>query len=114
MKAQTTLEYLILIAAVVAVAAIVLMFGFSIFGGQSDTVVIANCRNAADSCKLNLQLYSGTYNCSSLCTSNCLSRDGKDVLIKKVTNCEPATVELFDGSACGYCMVGNKAPIIPR
>ena len=50
MRAQGSLEYLIIIAAILAIAAIVILFLTGVFGAGKTGASISNCRNAASKC----------------------------------------------------------------
>jgi len=52
MKAQGALEYLIIIAAVLGVSAIVVLFVSSVFSSQKSPISIAACKKAASECAL--------------------------------------------------------------
>jgi len=100
-KAQISIEYLILIAAVLAITAIVVAMVTNVFSGQQSDVQYQMCRQAAASCALSLKTNSQA-ECSS-CADQCMdvrdrtdiiSRDDIDVACKKTD------------SACGMCKQG--------
>jgi len=105
-KAQGALEYLIIIAAVLAIAAIVVLFLTGAFKGATGGGDIAKCRLAASTCANNVA--SGVYSgygtaCAISCTASCVDSSGKDLKSGVVM-----TTALCTGitSACGNCTQG--------
>ncbi len=99
-KGQAALEYLIIIAAVIAVAAIVVLFVTGSFGTQKEKVSFAQCKQAASDCMAS-RLVSSSDPCVS-CEDACVS-NGKDIMTG-VSGCDP-------NGACGLCKQGKPASI---
>ena len=100
-KAQISIEYLILIAAVLAITAIVVAMVTTVFKGQQSDIQYQMCRQAAASCALSLKTSSDAA-CSS-CADQCMDvRDGTDIISGEPIEdaCEDPT------SACGICKQG--------
>jgi len=70
LKGQGSLEYLIIIAAVLAIAAIVVLFLTGAFTGASSTGDISNCKTAAAQCATEIAT-SASQVCSALQGSTC-------------------------------------------
>jgi len=110
-KAQGALEYLIIIAAVLAIAAIVVLFLTGAFKGAVGGGDIAKCRLAAATCASNIA--SGVYTTAGACTPSCIAAcanaAGYDVMATGVkvtgTTCPVGTF------ACLNCSAGNTAGI---
>ncbi len=81
-KAQGALEYLIIIAAVLAIAAIVVLFLTGAFTGASGGGDLATCRLAASTCKNNLAsgVYQSNASCVNSCIASCDDSRGYDVV----------------------------------
>ena len=110
MKAQGALEYLIIIAAVLAIAAIVVLFITGAFRGATGGGDIAKCRLAASTCAGNRAsgVYSSGASCISSCVSACGDSSGKDVLagtVVSATSCVRGAALAATG--CYYCTEGN-------
>ena len=111
-KAQGALEYLIIIAAVLAIAAIVVLFLTGAFGGARGGGDIASCRLAASTCANNLAsgVYASNQSCVVPCRAACANPSGNDLL----TTPAAAIVCSYNGAgtlACEYCIGGNTAKI---
>jgi uncharacterized protein (UPF0333 family) len=87
MKGQGSLEYLIIIAAVLAIAAVVVMFLTGAFGGQKAAAGVAQCQAAASDCYKNLQLYSATYDCTATCDKACTDAASGTSLVADINAC---------------------------
>ena len=114
-KAQGALEYLIIIAAVLAIAAIVVLFISGAFGGATGGGDIAKCKVAASTCSNNLisGVYAGKASCQTPCISACATAAGLDVMdgtAVSSTNCL-ATGSGIGNRACNLCVNGSTASI---
>lgn len=101
-KGQGSLEYLIIIGAVIAVAAVVVLFTSGAFGSIGANV--SGCKAAASSCAAKLAT-SQAPPCP-MCDTGCVDSSGKDVM-SKTTGC---------GGACILCKMGaaNKIGGSPK
>lgn len=107
-KAQGSLEYLIIVAAVLAIAAVVVLFLSGTFKGASGGTVA--CKNEASQCSITQATTTG-HNCTSGCITACTGTDGKDVIAKTVV---PTTVNcVMSGAAtgCANCSTGSSSVI---
>jgi len=95
MRAQGSLEYLIILAAVLGVSAIVVLFITGTFTGTTKGADISKCRLAAEKCKLS-KMSSPADPCLS-CDTACTDSAGKDLLDGR----------LGCGLACSECKKGN-------
>ena len=93
MRAQGSLEYLIIIAAVLVVSSVVVLFATGAVGGQKSTASMYACKQAAVECKAS-HAVAPNDPCLS-CTTNCKDSSGK---------------ELFDGAV--YCCTSTKSDMI--
>ncbi|MBI4214472.1 class III signal peptide-containing protein [archaeon] len=109
-KAQGSLEYLILIAVVLAVAAFVVLFVTGAFGGQQSSALLGNCRQAASTCKL--FLLSSPNDPCVMCREQCQNPSTGLDLIKPSLNLRVSDCVKGDGSACGFCKAGDPAGIV--
>lgn len=86
MRAQASLEYLIIVAAVIAIAAVVVFTMSGILSSQSSSASIATCKQAATDCK-GSRLLAPQDPCSS-CYLGCTNpATGKEVIQGAVTCC---------------------------
>ena len=112
MKAQGALEYLIIIAAVLAIAAIVVLFITGAFRGATGGGDIAKCRLAASTCASNIAsgVYATNASCVSPCQGACADSGGYDLktVPKATIACSAAGVGTL---ACEYCIGGNTIGI---
>jgi len=92
-SAQGSLEYLIIIAVVLAVSAIVIMYTTGIIGGQKSSVSVSSCKQAAANCQASRFLSPN---------DPCLACD---------TACKDSTgVEIFNGAT--YCCNHTQTNLI--
>ena len=105
-KAQGSLEYLIIIAAVLAIAAVVVMYLSGVFGGTGASW--SRCRETASNCAA-MQV-AGPFDCGEMCAAGCLMTNGSDI---KSWELEPAACVEEHNSACGLCMNGTLEGIEP-
>lgn len=113
-KAQGALEYLIIIAAVLAIAAIVVLFITGAFKGASGGGDIAKCRLTAATCANNIATGGATVaGCRPTCITSCADASGDDVLntsiVVSLTNCVGRLTTTAFG--CAYCAEGNTTLI---
>ncbi len=117
-KGQGALEYLIIIAGVLAIAAIVVMFLTS--GGTSGRAqsLAESCRNMAAKCDQNLQLYGSNYDCSYECAKACSDpqKGNADIMDVDTTYdlTDPGSVSCDKdnpSNACDYCSAGRADQI---
>ncbi len=78
MRAQGALEYLIIIAAVLGISAVVVLFVSSAFIGSSGGADISKCRLAAANCQKDLAL--GITTSCDYCIKACTDSGGRDIL----------------------------------
>jgi len=83
-RAQGSLEYMVIIAVILAISSIVIVYTTGIIGGQKTSVSISSCKQASIDCKLS-KMGSPTDPCTA-CDTSCKTSAG---------------VELFDGAT--YC-----------
>jgi len=98
MKAQGALEYLIIIAAVLGISAVVVLFVTGVFTGSIGGADISKCRVAAANCQRDLTLGLGT-SCTQ-CDAACVDASGKD-LISKTPGCGDACLQCKKGVTIG-------------
>jgi len=108
-KAQGALEYLIIIAAVLAIAAIVVLFLTGAFSGISAEV--SKCRNAASSCGVNVAtgVFSSYSDCIPNCVGACADAGGKDILAPSVAVSTTTCTRAGGALGCAYCAEGNTS-----
>jgi len=107
-KAQGALEYLIIIAAVLAIAAIVVLFLTSAYKATGGD--LQKCRLSATTCKTSMD--TGTYRSYSTCIPGCISAcadaAGFDVLNATIKVTQASCVRGTTGAyGCAYCSEGN-------
>jgi hypothetical protein len=108
-KAQGALEYLIIIAAVLAIAAIVVLFLTGAFRGASGGGDIAKCRLSAANCaSANATGGGSVLGCQTSCLIACANAAGNDVMAPTVVvnaaNCP--TSGAGTATACTACTQG--------
>ncbi len=112
-KAQGALEYLIIIAAVLAIAAIVVLFLTGAFKGASGGGGIAACRVASANCaSANATGGGSVAGCNVACIPACSTPSGMDVMTTTVAvigNCP--TSGAGTATACEACTLGNTNAI---
>ena len=109
-KAQGALEYLIIIAAVLAIAAIVVLFLTGAFKGATGGGDIAKCRLAAATCASNLAsgVYASNVSCVSSCQAACATSAGFDVKSGTAISCSATGSGTL---ACELCIGGSTIGI---
>jgi len=121
-KAQGALEYLIIIAAVLAIAAIVVLFLTGAFTGASSGGDLAKCRLAASTCKSNIAsgVYATNSSCAVSCIGACGDARGQDVvaqppLVSPAVIVSASTCATTGGTATGcVACVGGRTTDIKR
>ncbi len=94
MKGQGALEYLIIIAAVLGISAVVVLFVGGAFIGSSGGADLSKCRLAAANCQKDMA--TGLSITCPHCETACVDSSGKD-LLSKIQGC---------GTACQQCKQG--------
>ncbi len=94
MRGQGALEYLIIIAAVLGISAVVVLFVSGAFTSSTAGADIAKCRLAAANCQRDITLGLGT-SCT-YCETSCEDPSGNDLLDKSP----------YCGLACQQCQLG--------
>ncbi len=115
-KAQGALEYLIIIAAVLAIAAIVVLFLTGAFRGATGGGDIAKCRLAASTCASNIAsgVYLNNASCVTPCIGACADASGKDVIASLIT-VDSTTCATTGGTATGcVACVGGRVTAIRK
>ncbi|MEM0372376.1 MAG: fibronectin type III domain-containing protein [archaeon] len=92
-RAQGSMEYLIIIAAVIAIAAIVVLFLSSALQTQSQASTIGKCKQAASQCKTELSTSTGAK--CPYCYEQCVNKEKE---------------EIFPG-AYNFCLLGQPENI---
>ena len=114
-KAQGALEYLIIIAAVLAIAAIVVLFLTGAFKGATGGGDIAKCKLAAANCASGnaTGVYTTPSQCQKTCMPACSTTAGNDVMAPAVAinavNCLPGAGT--PATACISCILGNAVSV---
>jgi len=96
MRGQGALEYMIIIAAVLGISAVVVLFITGVFTGSTGGADLSKCRLAAANCQRDLTLGLGT-SCMQ-CEAACKGASGKDLLDGTTGAC---------GLACQQCKQGT-------
>jgi len=106
-KAQGALEYLIIIAAVLAIAAIVVLFITGAFKGATGGGDIAKCRLAATTCAGNLATGVYVTQCpAAACVAACVNSAGYDLKAPTVLTTPALCVTGGTATACISCRSG--------
>jgi len=104
-KAQGSLEYLILIAVVLAIISVVTLIAINYVGSQQGKYSYNTCKNAAANCKA--ALAANPKDKCSYCDTECKNPDGTDISTKASTCCrmgKPDSVyEGATGDDCDAC-----------
>jgi len=111
MRAQGSLEYLIILAIVIAVMAVVASFAIGYFSTQSDQFQYASCSNAAAICRDTL-IVSQSDQCP-MCDNACNYTNGTEIFTNATVCCKQGQAsEIYTGSpGCGpqSCSDGTLA-----
>lgn len=98
---QSSLEYLIIVVAVLAVSAFIVMFVGGSFGVQKEPAAISICKEAAAQCK-SLRTIDPTIDCPA-CVAQCSDKStGKDVVDRQTANAPGGPY----GTAAMCCRLG--------
>lgn len=103
MKSQGALEYLIIIAAVLGIAAIVVLFASGVFIGSRENANMALCKEAAASCEN--KLVTGVSTSCLECEQSCINQITRRDIIGGTIEC---------GVGCLFCKQGNFFDITKR
>lgn len=117
-RGQGALEYLIIIAAVLAIAAVVVMFLTGALGGQRGAAGLGICKATAASCKTQKETAAGV-NCTSMCAESCVDpTTAMDVMNPSVAGtdaCSDDPASLYkDNTGCGLCIQGKVVEIAAK
>ncbi len=111
-RAQGALEYLIIIAAVLAISSIVIFFLTGTFGGQKEQATLNDCKQAASNCKVK-HMNTMNPNCPE-CEEACVdSVSGEPIAPDAVQLCkegEPAEIKLPKKNETEENETTNTAP----
>ncbi len=91
MKAQGALEYLIIIAVVLGISAVVVLFVTGVFTGSSSGADLSKCRVATANCQRDLTLGLGT-SCAQ-CDAACKDATGREVVFDAVYACKTGKLQ---------------------
>ena len=109
MKGQGALEYLIIVAAVLAVAAIVVLFLTGAF--QSTGGDVSECKLSASQCSVE-RATSSNPPCA-YCEETCADSEGNEIFTGAVQFCKDGEADnIYEGAGDGSVVVGNQPPIL--
>jgi len=101
-KAQGSLEYLIIISAVLAIAAITVFYITGVFSSQKPGVSISTCREAASNCQAS-KMTSPNDPCT-ICDSACKDpTTNREVFTGATTCCKKARADMIYVGSSGNC-----------
>jgi len=109
MQAQGSLEYLVIIAAVLAIAGITAVFLSGVLSGQSSQVSVAACKQASETCKLS-QMSSPNDPCIS-CNAACQNPSTKkEIFVGAVYCCNHTRSDIIysNSSECAALVCHNN------
>jgi len=119
MRAQGAIEYMIIIAAVLGVAAVVVLFVTGVFTTASGSSNINLCREAASNCNRDLTL--GLGGACNYCNTSCILPNGSQVIPGAIDCCklgkiskiyvgsfECTSLRCLDGTLYGQCSPSMK------
>lgn len=103
-RAQGSLEYMVIIAVILAISSIVIMYTTGIVGGQKSSVSISSCKQASIDCKLS-KMGSPTDPCNS-CETACMDSTGAELFQGAVSCCAHAKTDLIyeESNDCTGCL----------
>jgi len=108
-KAQGSLEYLIIVAAVIAIAAVVVFTMSGILSSQSSSASIATCKQAAIDCKASRMLAPNDpcFSCDTACSN---PATGKEIFAGAVYCCNHSLSDMIysDSSECAALLCHNN------
>ncbi len=109
MRAQGSLEYLVIITAAIAVLAVVASFVVGYFSTQSDQFYYASCSNAASLCANTL--ITDSENQCNVCNNACNFSDGTEIFPGAVECCKCAKKnDIYNGAAPNACLGCTPTP----
>ncbi|MBI1974147.1 class III signal peptide-containing protein [Candidatus Micrarchaeota archaeon] len=112
-KGQASLEYLIIIGAVIAVAAVVILFISNISGTGGKQTALASCRTAGAQCAQAQATYGAAFKCDDICSKGCIDpATGMDVLKSDENKAQACDIN-NPASGCGFCLRADVASIRP-
>jgi len=109
MRTQGSLEYLVIIAAVLAIAGITAVFLSGVLSGQSSQVSVAACKQASETCKLS-QMSSPNDPCIS-CNAACQNPSTKkEIFVGAVYCCNHTRSDIIyiNSSECAALVCNNN------
>jgi len=111
-KAQGALEYLIIIAAVLAIAAIVVLFLTGAFKSPLSSATYSACKQQTSACSMKLSTGATQANCQADCITACTNTKGNDAVATGVaiTQANKDTTCAVGGTGtatgCSKCTTG--------
>jgi hypothetical protein len=90
-RAQGSLEYLVIIAAVLGISAVIILFMTGVFSGQSSTANFSLCKQAAVNCKAS-KMVSPSDPCNQ-CSTSCVDSAGKELIMGAISCCKAGLSE---------------------
>jgi len=109
-KAQGSLEYMVIIAVVLAIAGITTLYMSGLLKGQSSQVSVATCKQASETCALS-KMSSPNDPCLS-CNNACISQtNGKEIFIGAIYCCNHTMSNLIYANSPGCYSYGSRADI---
>ncbi|GEM_PF-2560597 len=111
MKGQGSLEYLIIVAAVLAIGAVVVLFLTGAFGSTQNSAKFNECKNAAAQCKSS-HLLSPADPCY-ICDTSCTDAASKDLITGAVIAPNTPRANLDHATAVYLCSQGSADKIFP-
>jgi hypothetical protein len=85
-KAQGALEYLIIIAVVISITAVITLISVNYFGGQQQEYHYASCQQAASTCKISKSINQN--NPCTVCDNACNYTNGTEIFPDAITCCK--------------------------
>jgi len=107
-KAQGALEYLIIIAAVLAIAAIVVLFLTGAFKSPLSSATYSACKQQTSACSMKLSTGATQINCQADCMTACTNTKGNDAVATTIPVTAAACAVGGAGTAtgCSKCTTG--------
>jgi len=103
-RAQGSLEYLVIIAVVLAISSIVMLYATGIIGTQKSSVSISTCKQASIDCKLS-KISSPTDSCTQ-CDTSCKDLStGLEVTYDAVRCCKSAKPDMIYDNSPGCAII---------
>jgi len=98
-RGQGSLEYLIMIAVIIAITTVVTLIAVTYLGNQQGTYSLNNCKSAAAACKASLSA-NPLDKCSS-CDTSCIAGDGTEISTSAVKCCKMGKSDSIYAGATG-------------